>query len=320
MAKPEKPKTGCFSSFLKVLLCAGNGTSPPVYPSDQVTESDETELVHVHSNKDAMVDDYAASTPGVVARLMGLESLPNTGLLTKGATPDSVPRSRSVNFVDYLLEFDINYADNHRRVKTSASFREVPALVQRKNRDLVVLYWDDNETKDEEARCNLKKKEMGLGELKEKKKKQGSKNKEVLRERVVSVKKEWNQGKNKKISKLKNEPRRVPSSKKSRMVRNHHCEAKDFSSVSSSSESCSYRYSGAGSTSSSNSPLPSKKKKGFVEPKFTDNNRNQKSPKKIETEYDSKNLSAAVSVVDTNDNPFLHGTDIIGLFIQFLIH
>ncbi|XP_061358445.1 uncharacterized protein LOC133302650 [Gastrolobium bilobum] len=305
MAKHEKSKPGCFSGFLHVLLCAGNGTSPPVHPSDNVTELDETEVLH--SNKDAIVDDNVA-TPGLVARLMGLDSLPNNKRVLKGATPDSVPRSRSVNFVDYLLEFDLGQT-NHRRVKTSASFREVPSLVQRQKSDLSVLYYDDNACKDQEARTNLRKWEMGLGELKQRKK-QGSKNKEIVRERV-SMKKERDQGKNKKISKLKNEPRRVPSSKHGSKVRNHG-EGKDLSNVSTNSKSCncSYRYSSAASSSSSSSSLLNRHKKGFVEPKIRNNIRNQRSPKKIETESSSENLSP-VSVLDINDYPFLYGTDFL---------
>ncbi|CAL0324709.1 unnamed protein product [Lupinus luteus] len=297
MAKPQIAKSGCFSSFLQVFLCVGNKTSPPVHPSKNVTEPEKPELMQlVPLNKETMNDEYAA-TPGVIARLMGLDSLPNSNFLTKGSTPDSVPRSRSVNFVDYLVEFDLKQASMHRRVKTSASFREVPALGQRQNHDLVVLYWGDGESRGEEVK--LKKEEKGVRELKQKEK-QGSKNMEILKEKVSStVKKEWNQGKNKKISKLKNEPRRVPSSssssKQSRMVRKNHCGVKDLSNVSSSTISS----------------LTNKKKKGFVEPKLTINKRNQKShKKKIETENNSENLSP-VSVLDANHYPFLYETDFI---------
>ncbi|KAE9603116.1 hypothetical protein Lalb_Chr12g0207011 [Lupinus albus] len=127
MAKADKANSGCFSGFLQVLLCHGNGTSPPMHRSDNVTTSEKTELVQL--KKDTMVDEYAA-THGVVARLMGLDSLPKTNFSTKGATHDSVPRSRSVNFVDYLLDFDINQSNNHHRSKTSTSFREVTAFAE----------------------------------------------------------------------------------------------------------------------------------------------------------------------------------------------
>ncbi|CAL0306229.1 unnamed protein product [Lupinus luteus] len=232
MPKAEKAKSACFYGFLQVLLCPGNGTSPSLHPFGNVIKSEKIELLH--SKKDRMVDEYEA-TPGVVARLMGLDSLPKTNFPIKGATQHSVPRSRSVTFVDYLLEFDLNQSNNHRRVKTSASFHKVPAMAQWRNRDLSEPYWGDDESNGEEAK--LKKTENGLDEWKQKKK-QGRSEKEILKERVSTVKKEWNQGKNKKIYKLRNEPRKVPSSyKRSRMVRKRQCEVKDLSNVSSRSNS-----------------------------------------------------------------------------------
>ncbi|TKY63508.1 hypothetical protein E2542_SST13381 [Spatholobus suberectus] len=305
MAKPEKPKPRCFPSFLSVFLCAGNGTSPPLHPSDHITESDESE--NAHSNKETLVDN--ASTPGVVARLMGLDSLPNPKWVVKGGTPDSVPRSRSVNFVDYLLEFDASHA-NHRRVKTSASFREVPNLVQRQKGDnlfVLCMNGNNNVSEDQETQPEMRNLETGLGELRQRKR-QGSKNNEI-----VSVKKERNQGKNKKISKLKNEPRRVPSSKNGSKGRNHHGEAKDLSSVSSCSSkccSCSNRHSGASSGSRLNTSLPNRHKKGFVEQKVRRNMRNQQSLLKVESECSLENRSP-VSVLDSNDYPFLDGPDFL---------
>jgi len=303
MAKAEKPKSGCFPGLLRVLLCAGNATSPPVHPSDHFTESDESEKAH--STKETLVVNDG-STPGVVARLMGLDSLPNSKWALKGATPDSVPRSRSVNFVDYLLEFDASHGI-HRRVKTSSSFREVPGLVQNNqkgnNNNLFVFCMDGD--KDEEVR----KLETGLGEVR-KGKRPGSKNKES-----VGVKKERNVGKNRKISKLKNEPRRDPSSKHGSKGRN--LEGKDLSSVSSGSSkcsSCSARQNGGGSRSRSNTYLPKKQKKELVETKDKRNIRNQKLLLKVESECSLENLSP-VSVADSNDYyPFLYETDFLGLF------
>ncbi|CAJ1948482.1 unnamed protein product [Sphenostylis stenocarpa] len=295
---PEKPKSGCFTGFLRVLLCAGNASSPPVHPSDHFTEY---ESENAHSTKETVVVNDG-STPGVVARLMGLDSLPNPKWVLKGGTPDSVPRSRSVNFVDFLLEFDSSRA-NHRRVKTSASFREVPGLVENQNigNNLFVLCMDAD--KDRELRHELTKLETSLGEVK-KGKRQGSRNKET-----VSVKKERNEGKNKKISKLRNEPRRIPSS--THEGRNH--EDKDLSSVSSTSSkcsSCSNRQNNAGSRSRLNTSLANKHKKGLVDPKEK-NMRKKKLSLKVESECSLENHSA-VSVVDSNHYPFLYGTNFLG--------
>lgn len=329
MAKPESSnsKHGCFSGFLRVLLCAGNGTSPPVYPSDHVEEKTQ-QLHHPKKNKLFLLDNEkeaeattsTTTTPGVVARLMGLDSLPNTNWVVKkggSTTPDSVPRSKSVNFVDYLLKFDPSHANNnnHRRVNSSASFREVPSLNHVGDGLIVVL--------DQEYGARLRKNDMGMGELKQRKRQgSGSKSKEIVVVDDVGVKKKErnnnnnnNQGggkkkKNKKISKLRNEPRRVPStSKNSSKVQN-------LSSSSSSSDG------GAGSSSSPCSSLPNRhNKKGLVEvePKINTNMRNQQySTKKIETKCSLENLSP-VSVLDINHYPFLYGTGFLGLFTQSLV-
>lgn len=297
MSKQENSKHGCFSSFLKVLICAKNGTSPPVYPSENVEETES-----IHSKKDKLFDDTI--TPGVVARLMGLDSLPNTKRVIKGTTLDTVPRSRSVNFVDYLLEFDRNMS-NHRRAKTSASFREVPSIFPMKKSDPFVVI-DDNILKVQEG--NLRKK-----------------NKEIVR-----VKKEKIQGKNKKISKLKDEPRRFPlsssSSSKYKSKIGNCGKGKEFSSVknSQSCKSCNcsyYGYGDVGSSSSSNSisPMPNRHKKGFVESKMKNKvKKNYVSPKKIQREHNMENLSP-ISVLDVNDYAFLYGADFSGLFTQSLV-
>ncbi|XP_020233441.1 uncharacterized protein LOC109813630 [Cajanus cajan] len=309
MAKPQKPKPSCFPGLLRVLLCAGNATSPPVHPSDHITESEESQ--NAHSTKEKMVENAHASTPGVVARLMGLDSLPNPKWAVKVGTPDCFPRSRSVNFVDYLLEFDPSHA-NHRRVKTSASFREVPSLLMRPKGDekfVLCMDGDSSNMSKDQHQHEVKKLEKGLGELRQRKR-----NKEIVI--VGSVKKERNQGKSKKISKLKNEPRRVPSKKhgsKSQKPKQYHGEARDLSSVSSNSSkcgSCSNRRSGASSRSRLSTSLPSKHKKGFVEAKVKKNMRNQNSMLKLESECRLENHSQ-ISVQDSNDYPFLYGPDFL---------
>ncbi|KAI4328697.1 hypothetical protein L6164_021032 [Bauhinia variegata] len=294
MGTQENAKSRCFSGFVRVLLCAGSEKSPPVHPSDYIAaESKETGLLHC--SKDAR--EGKAANPGVVARLMGLDSLPNSNWVSKGATPGSVPRSKSVNFMDYLLEFDLNQS-SHRRVKTSASFREVPTLFEQKNHDLMVLYWD-NESKDHDFGSRLRKSELGFGESKQRKKEgSSSKSKEVMRERG-NAKKEKNQVKNKKISKLKNEARRVPSKHGNR----NGAKAKDLGSVSPRSKSYSCRNGASCSSSSSNSNPNSSYPLLNRQNELSKRTRNQQSPKKIETEFCSENLSP-VSVLYLNDSNF----------------
>ena len=308
MAKPNSAKPGCFSDFFQLLFCAAeNGNSSPMHPSDHhIAKPYATEVVHSH--KDAMAKN--ATKPGVVARLMGLDSLPNTNLASNtNTTLHSVPRSRSVNFVDYLLKFDTSQPN---QVKTSASFREVPSLLQHKNKnhDLVVFYWDD-ESEDQEVVSFLRKQEMGLGESRQRKK-QGSKNKEI-----VSVTKERSHTKRKKISKFENEPRVVLPLKHSSKVRNHN-EAKVLAQVSACSKSCSNSRRKCGSGPSglrTSSNLPTKQKKVFSEPKCTKKTKKQQSTKKIDTEFSTENFSP-ISVLDDYDYSFLYDPDFPGLFSE----
>ncbi|XP_008243572.1 PREDICTED: uncharacterized protein LOC103341794 [Prunus mume] len=208
----------CFNGVLRRLLCSG---SVPTHPTDQIAEPYTTQLTLLPGkpNPDLKIQSSASSvTPGIVARLMGLDSLPETNWVSKGRAPDLVSRSRSVSFADYLMDFDLADQDrqhHHRRVRTSVSFREVPAaLNHQKSPDFLLVYLD-NVDKSKEIGSKVKKSEMGFGELKQGKKEQSSRNKEnskresdeimkqkKKKEKMVNIKQ------NKKISKLKDEPRR----------------------------------------------------------------------------------------------------------------
>jgi len=299
MAKPTHAKPGCFCDFFQLLFCAENGNTSQMHPfSDPITKPYASETVHGHNSDDAMVN---ATKPGVVARLMGLDSLPSTNLVSNANIPDSVPRSRSVNFVDYLLKFDTSQNNNHHQVKTSASFREVPAPFQHKSKshDLVVFYWDSG-SEDHEIEPLSRIQEMGLEESRNRKK-QGSKNKEI-----VGVAEERNLIKRRQFSKFENEPRVVPLGSK---VRNRN-QAKALAPVSGSG-----RKGGSSSGPSglrTTSTLPNKQKKVPSEPKRLKNTRKQE---KIESEFSSEN-SSAISVLDDYDFSFLYGPDFPGLSLN----
>lgn len=256
----EVAKSGCFSRFFRLLLCAHSTNAPPIHPSEHFPPLQTLPSLPNKSNP-------VPTTPNVVARLMGLDSLPNNSRVA----PDSVPRSKSVNFLDYLLQFDPAHPEgsHHRRVRTS-SFREIPAsssaytttrsFPPEKNSDVVVFLWEEDINKaareskpSEVVRHSTKKQQVGLKESK----------------------KQWkekNEGtKKKKISKLKNEPRRV--------------------SVSTRTRNCG---------SSSLSPRIGMKE-AFVEPSFRKKVRSKKSLKKMQNGSCSENLSP-VSVLDVGDD------------------
>ncbi|KAI7996242.1 hypothetical protein LOK49_LG10G02310 [Camellia lanceoleosa] len=122
MTKSHNSTSKCFSDIFRRLLCTG---SLPTHPSDLITDSTTTipTTTFENSTKDFKTQ---VKTPGVVARLMGLDSLPDLNLVPKES---SILRCRSVNSVNYFPDFDPTLS-HHRRVKTSLSFREVPTFLQ----------------------------------------------------------------------------------------------------------------------------------------------------------------------------------------------
>ncbi|XP_050229803.1 uncharacterized protein LOC126678928 [Mercurialis annua] len=176
MTKPQNK--GCFSSIARLLLCK---RSLQTHPTDQNTEPNTTpfqcdrlnkDLINIEVVVNVQVEDSPPSDlptattggavctdtapPGVVARLMGLNSLPKTNWVFKGERllqQDLATRSRSANFMDYVVEFDLAQADDdtqQRRVRTSVSFREVPTFSNQEkeknnnNHDVLVLYLEEN--------------------------------------------------------------------------------------------------------------------------------------------------------------------------------
>ncbi|CAH9105261.1 unnamed protein product [Cuscuta epithymum] len=134
-SSPENPSSGnCFSGLLTLILCS---KSLPTHPSDQLPgayshslPADHQSSVKSHHRPDskAAPATTATTTPGVVARLMGLESMPDSS--SPGSRSfGSYLRSRSVNFLDYFPQIDLTGEAQHRRVRTSPSFREADFVV-----------------------------------------------------------------------------------------------------------------------------------------------------------------------------------------------
>ncbi|XWS55525.1 hypothetical protein CRYUN_Cryun09bG0007600 [Craigia yunnanensis] len=273
MSNTKSSSSGCFSAVLRRILCSG---SPQTHPSDHIIElntvDDHVTKVQVQASE---------SGPGIVARLMGLDSLPENNCVPKGRTPGPVTRSRSVNFVDYMLEFDLTQA-KHRRVKTSASFREVPQgpqlLQHNQNHEYLVVYLD-NVDKNNEAGFKARKSEKGDGSCSK-----HAKQKVNVREKVAC--KKQNQEKNKKISKLKNEPRRVSSGKRSTKAGSCITGAKDVQI-------------NLGANSKTKSPLKMVNQKEVSV--VTRKKKNQRELKKIEYYENNSEGSSPVSILNVND-------------------
>ncbi|KAF5476278.1 hypothetical protein F2P56_008009 [Juglans regia] len=202
--------SGCFSGLFGRNSCF---RSLPTHPADNVIDSKTVDKSdYQKENPTAKAKIKAPANPGVVARLMGLDSLPETIWVPGKGTSDSLVRSRSVSFADYMLQLDISQTQ-HRRVRTSVSFREVPALSLQQNRDLLVVFLDNvDETKGKGTK--VRKCERDSGDMKQGKAEQRSKKKEInTRERANSMKKKkkMENQENNRISMLRNEPRRVVS-------------------------------------------------------------------------------------------------------------
>lgn len=316
--------SGCFNGVLRRLLCSG---SVPTHPTDQIAEPYTTELTLLPGkpNPDLKIQSSASSvTPGIVARLMGLDSLPETKWVSKGRAPDLVSRSRSVSFADYLMDFDLADQDrqhHHRRVRTSVSFREVPAaLNHQKSPDFLLVYLD-NVDKSNEIGSKVKKSEMGFGELKQGKKEQRSRNKEnskresdeimkqkKKKEKMVAIKQ------NKKIFKLKDEPRRECGAQSSK--------SKGLGYSVSPNKKTSYKNGGAANFKESSDrhqlKKTTQKKKAVEEPRIKKANHQHAFAKEKEAAgFHGLENTSPVSVLCIDDMLIQHEAWISGLFCFF---
>lgn len=79
------------------------------------------------------------SSPGIVARLMGLESLPKTN---STGDPPSVSRCRSMSPADHWPDGSDRVQNQHRGVKTSLSFREMPTHLELEDVEFFVLSFE----------------------------------------------------------------------------------------------------------------------------------------------------------------------------------
>lgn len=166
---------GCLAGILRRILCSG---SLPTHPSDQITE--ETNSVEFFQDLKGKDNIQTPATPNLVARLMGLDLMPDMDYLgCSHLIPNSISRSKSMNSVDRLAGFDPNQVQ-HRRVKSTLSFREVPAFVELENEEFFVLSFE----KEKELRSKGRRSELGFGELK-KTRTERSKKMENRREKVV---------------------------------------------------------------------------------------------------------------------------------------
>ncbi|CAL9187825.1 unnamed protein product, partial [Musa hybrid cultivar] len=171
MKTPRRPPldfnsdaAGCLSGVIRRLLCAS--------------------LRHnVHSQGVAMQKKKPPASPCVVARLMGLDSMP----VFPYTPPDSVKGSRSANSAESWPGVSCSEGSSGVQIKTSLSFRGAPTYLRQENEEFLVLSFAP-ESKAETTMAKGRKDKASTGDSKER---------EANRtERRVAEKKTRNQQKN----------------------------------------------------------------------------------------------------------------------------
>lgn len=186
MCTSKSATASCLTGLLRRILCS---RSLPTHPSDQITETssilcDGRHQELIKSNEKL---ETTAATPGVVARLMGLESFPETSSVDMRVSANSISRSRSMNSVEFRGESD-QMRGQHRRVKSTLSFREMPTFLEIENKEYFVLSFENIGSESKKVRSKERKCDVDSGELKEKRREK-CKRKENRREKAVESEK-----------------------------------------------------------------------------------------------------------------------------------
>ncbi|KAJ9698695.1 hypothetical protein PVL29_007655 [Vitis rotundifolia] len=269
MCNSRNATAGCFAGVLRRLLCSG---SLPTHPSDHIRDSGLV-VFGKDENLKAGEKMEGVATPGIVARLMGLDSMPEINLVCSQIKVNSIVRSRSMNSMDFWPDSEAMQG-KHRRVKSSLSFRETPVFFEMENEEYLLLsFGNEGETK--ELRQKERKCEMGSGELRQRTTERcGNKN---TRRQRVSEKKDKEDGEARKNVPIgKENTNRSVSDQPSQMVCNNG-EVKDFPAQDS--------FKKPQASSEDGAKLRDKKKKS------------RSATKKVEPECSSEN-SSPVSVLD----------------------
>nr|DAD28034.1 TPA_asm: hypothetical protein HUJ06_029502 [Nelumbo nucifera] len=291
---------GCLSGIFRRLLCSGG---LPTRPADHIKEPDCIESDHQQQQASKKAEAPTAAIPGIVARLMGLESLPELTWVPPGKTADLIGRSRSVNYAGYWPEFDLPRG-RHRRVMTSLSFREAPTFLQLENEDFFLLSFQ-NVRETNEMRFKGRKSNKGFSELEQRKTEKKENNKENKRERVAEkrnkTKKEDQESRKRVYNEKKKVERKISDRRTLRKVR-----ISDDIKIPVSTpphKKDVYRKPKAVSNSKPGSQTkPNNHKEISEKAKFTKKKKSESAttPRKIETQCDSENTSP-VSVLDLSD-------------------
>ncbi|KAL3530891.1 hypothetical protein ACH5RR_010213 [Cinchona calisaya] len=216
--------SGCIAGVFRRLLCLN---SLPTHSSDHIKDVDRDSIVSAELDKLQCTTTKAeyrvepSATPSIVARLMGIESLPKIDFSAIEKSPNSIARSRSMNSVDLLKEL-VSIQARQRRVK---SFREAPTFLELEDEEFFILSFENG---DESRKLEVKnrKSEVGSGQMKQRSKQEKCKTKNNKRRASVHEKNKENQEITTTLSKEK-----VDRSMKSRKACYSDRKIKDLSNI-----------------------------------------------------------------------------------------
>ncbi|XP_019168504.1 PREDICTED: uncharacterized protein LOC109164358 [Ipomoea nil] len=138
-AASKNADPGCIAGMFRRLLCsnalpthpADHVSSVSTHPSDHAVQKNQR--IKLEEGKNSKKIESLAST-GVVARLMGLESMPRVELNPNKA----IARSQSMNSMDSLRELKSTKEKNLR----ACSFREIPTYLELEDENFFILSFE----------------------------------------------------------------------------------------------------------------------------------------------------------------------------------
>ncbi|GLU18863.1 hypothetical protein SLE2022_351400 [Rubroshorea leprosula] len=150
MCTSKSATAGCIAGIFRRILCS---RSLPTHPSDSITEG-SSGAIDKHQGLE--VEDKIEA-PGIVARLMGLDTMPEIG---QAKPNSSISRSKLMNSVDYTHYGSDQEQNKHTQVNYTMSFREMPKFLVLEEEEFFVLSFE-KEGKGRDLRAKQRKQSKG---------------------------------------------------------------------------------------------------------------------------------------------------------------
>lgn len=161
---------GCLSGVVHRILCGS-------LRSSNSREGEEADEIDAAFGREWKAEKETMGSPGIVARLMGLESMP----VCPYAASELIGRSRSANSLESWPGF-LSERSQSPPVRTSLSFREVPTYLRQENEEFLLLSFTPDE-KEEMMRSNGMRQGTRFREMKERK----SEDRDRVKREITSI-------------------------------------------------------------------------------------------------------------------------------------